>query len=122
MKTKSEKLKEISNPLDTATISINRVARYKFRETFGGCFNPPILPVSRSWKLLYPLLDGKTNMCRITNAIAVVCQFIVLAWLTANKKTGIKKKENGNRKCFTVLLSNHERISMFFIIFLMLNK
>jgi hypothetical protein len=121
-KTKSEKRYEIINPLRTATKSINNVARYKLRETFGGCFNPPMLLVSRSWKLLYPLLDGKTNKCRITKAIAVVCQLMVLAWLTANKKTGIKKNEKGNRKCFTVLLSNHERMSMFFIFFLMLNK
>ena len=115
MKTKSEKLYEINNPLNTATISINNVARYKLRETFGGCFKPPMLPVSRSWKLLYPLLDGKTNKCRITNATAVVRQLIILAWLNANKKTGIKKNEKGNRKCFTVLLSNQERISIFFI-------
>jgi hypothetical protein len=47
---------------------------------------------------------------------------IVLAWLNANKNTGIKKNEKGNRKCFTVLLSNHERISMFFIFFLMINN
>jgi hypothetical protein len=60
------------------------------------------------------LLDGKTNKCRITKAITVVRQLMALAWLTANKKTGIKKNENGNRKCFTELLSNHDIMFKFF--------
>jgi len=31
-----------------------------------------------------------------------------LSDLKRNKKTGFKKNENGNRRCFTVLLSNHD--------------
>src|SRR5665648_24470 len=42
----------------------------------------------------------------------VVCQLTASACLNANKKTGIKKKENGNLKCFTVLLSNQDRMCM----------
>jgi hypothetical protein len=51
----------------------------------------------------------------MTNARVVFCQLMELDWLKANRKTGIKKNENDNRRCFTVLLSNHDMMYIFLI-------
>ena len=70
---------------------------------------PPILVSSRSWWLLYPLLDGNIRICKIRNAKIVFGQWMKLAWLSANRNTGIRKNENGIRRCFTVFLSNQDK-------------
>lgn len=52
----------------------------------------------------------------------VFVQFTVLVWLKANIKTGSKKNENGNRKCFTVSLSNHLITGVLFILYLIVKN
>jgi hypothetical protein len=42
---------------------------------------------------LYPLLEGYTKKCKIKNTQKDLFQSIKGTWLTANKKTGNKKRE-----------------------------